>query len=75
MILETLRILKKGGTFAIHDLFSKSKYVDTSQLLQKLQALGYEKAELLDTANGLFMTPTEASTLCMKGSALLVGRK
>ena len=75
ILLETLRVLKKGGTFAIHDLFSKSKYGDTDQLLQKLRDMGYEKAELLDTTNGLFMTPSEASILCMKGSALLVGKK
>ncbi|MBP3873918.1 MAG: class I SAM-dependent methyltransferase, partial [Lachnospiraceae bacterium] len=24
LLLETLRVLKKGGTFAIHDIFSKS---------------------------------------------------
>ena len=28
IILETMRVLKKGGTFAIHDIFSKHKYGD-----------------------------------------------
>ena len=28
ILLETLRVLKKGGSFAIHDIFSKSKYGD-----------------------------------------------
>ncbi len=28
ILLETLRVLKKGGTFAIHDIFSKEKYGD-----------------------------------------------
>ena len=32
LLLETLRVLKKGGTFAIHDIFSKSKYGDLSDV-------------------------------------------
>ena len=75
IILETLRTLKKGGTFAIHDEFTRSKYGDTDQLLKKLRDLGYEKAELLDTSNGLFMTHKEAAPLCLVGSGLLVGKK
>ncbi len=75
IILETLRILKKGGTFAIHDEFTKRKYGDTAQLVQKLQNLGYEKVELLDTSDGLFMTRQETRPLCLVGSALLVGKK
>ena len=75
IILESLRILKKGGVFAIHDLFSKSKYGDMNILVNKLKDMGYEKVELLDTTNGLFMSPSEATVLCMKGSALLVGKK
>ena len=27
-LLETLRVLKKGGTFAIHDIFAKTRYGD-----------------------------------------------
>lgn len=75
IILETLRTLKKGGTFAIHDYFTKGKYGDLQHLIQKLQALGYEKVELLDTTSGLFLSEKEAKSLCLKGSALLVGKK
>lgn len=75
LILETLRVLKKGGTFAIHDIFTKSRYGDMDVLLEKLRSMGYEQVELLDTSNGLFMTKQEATLLCMNGSALLVGRK
>ncbi len=75
IILETLRVLKKGGTFAIHDEFSRSRYGDTDQLVKKLRDMGYEKVELLDTANGLFMTRKEAVPLCLTGSGLLVGKK
>ena len=75
IILETLRVLKKGGVFAIHDEFSKSKYGDMSKLINKLKNMGYEKVELLDTADNLFMTKKEAGILGLKGSGLLVGKK
>ena len=75
LILETLRVLKKGGVFAIHDEFTKSKYGDTALLVQKLKDMGYEKVELLDTSDGLFLTHQEAAPLFLVGSGLLVGRK
>lgn len=75
IILETLRVLKKGGTFAIHDIFAKERYGDMDAFLKKLKDMGYEKAELLDTSDGLFMTKKEASLLALKGSALLIGKK
>ena len=75
IILETMRVLKKGGTFAIHDEFTKSKYGDTKLLVKKLKDMGFEKVELLDTSDGLFMTAKEAGPLGLKGSGLLVGRK
>ena len=75
IILETLRVLKKGGVFAIHDEFSRSKYGDINKLVKTLRDMGYEKVEFLDTTNGLFMTPKEASILALHGSGLLVGKK
>jgi len=74
-LLETLRTLKKGGTFAIHDIFSASKYGDMQAFVKKLKAMGYQKAELIDTANGKFMKKSEAGWMGLSGSALLVGRK
>ena len=40
ILLETLRVLKKGGVFAIHDSFSKSKYGDMQAFVKKLKAMG-----------------------------------
>lgn len=74
-LLETLRTLKKGGTFALHDIFSKSKYGDMQALVKKLRDMGYEKVELIDTTNGKFMKKSEASWMALSGSALLTGRK
>ena len=75
ILLETLRTLKKGGTFAIHDIFSKQKYGDMELFIKKLYDMGYEKVELLDTADGLFLESKEAKLLMLDASKLLVGKK
>jgi glyoxylase-like metal-dependent hydrolase (beta-lactamase superfamily II)/ubiquinone/menaquinone biosynthesis C-methylase UbiE len=75
LLLETLRVLKKGGTFAIHDIFSKRRYGDMQAFIEKLKSMGYEDARLIDTTDGMFMTKGEALWMDLSGSALLVGRK
>ena len=74
-LLETLRTLKKGGTFAIHDIMSRSRYGDMQAFVQKLKDMGYEKAELIDTTDGKFMKKSEAAWMALSGSTLLVGIK
>ncbi len=74
-LLETLRTLKKGGTFAIHDIMSRTKYGDIQSFVQKLRDMGYEKVELIDTTDGKFMKKWEAAWMALSGSALLVGVK
>lgn len=75
LLLETLRVLKKGGTFAIHDLMSKSRYGDMQAFCKKLRDMGYEKVQMIDTTDGMFMSKKEAKRLMLQGSTLLVGRK
>lgn len=75
ILLETLRVLKKGGTFAIHDIFSRFKYGDMQAFVKKLKGMGYEEVELIDTTNGMFMTPWEAKWMGLSGSAILKGKK
>ena len=75
ILLETLRVLKKGGTFAIHDIMSQSKYGDMQSFVEKLKDRGYESVGLIDTTDGKFMSPVEAKWMALSGSALLVGRK
>ena len=74
-LLETLRTLKKGGTFAIHDIMSRSKYGDMQAFVQKLKDMGYEKVELIDTTNGTFMKKWEATWMGLSGSTILTGIK
>ena len=74
-LLETLRVLKKGGTFAIHDIFSKSKYGDIHAFVQKLKDMGYEDVRLIDTTDGTWITKWESVWMELAGSALLIGKK
>ena len=74
-LLETLRTLKKGGTFALHDIFSKAKYGDMQAFVRKLKDMGYADVRLIDTTDGKFMSKREATWMGLAGSALLVGTK
>ena len=75
LLLESLRVLKKGGVFAIHDIFSKAKYGDMQAFVRKLQDMGYAQVSLIDSTDGKFMSRGEAAWMGLSGSALLVGRK
>ena len=75
LLMETLRVLKKGGTFAIHDLMEKSRYGDMQKFVQKLKAEGYEQVFLIDTTDKFFRSPQEAKWLMLGGSTLLFGKK
>lgn len=75
LLLETFRVLKKGGVFVIHDLMSKSRYGDMNKFIEKLKKDGYQDVQLIDTTKGLFMNHKEAILLGLSGSTLLIGRK
>ena len=75
ILLETLRTLKKGGTFAIHDIFSAGKYGDMNAFMKKLKEMGYEEVRLIDTTNGKWIRKDEAVWMGLSGSALLTGIK
>ena len=75
ILLETLRTLKKGGVFAIHDIFSAAKYGDMQAFVKKLRDMGYQRVELIDTADGTFIRKSEAGWMGLSGSALLTGTK
>ncbi len=75
ILLETLRTLKKGGTFAIHDIMSKGRYGDMDSFVNKLKDMGYEDVKLIDTTNGMFMNKWESTWMDLSGSTILVGKK
>ena len=75
LLLETLRVLKKGGTFAIHDLMEPARYGDMDAFVRKLREQGCEDVRLIRTTDGSFMGRLEGALLGLGGSTLLVGRK
>jgi len=75
LLLETLRVLKKGGTFAIHDLMSRSRYGDMQKFVLRLKAAGYEEVYLIDTTDKFFTSPREAKWMMLGSSMLLFGKK
>lgn len=75
LLRETLRVLKKGGTFAIHDLMGPARYGDMEPFVAELKAVGYEDVQLFSTADGKFMSKKESQIMMLSDSMLLVGRK
>ena len=75
LLRETLRVLKKGGTFAIHDLMEKPRYGNMEKFAAELRAEGYEEVRLIPTAKGMFMSTAEGRRMLLFGSTLLVGKK
>ena len=75
LLKETLRVLKKGGIFAIHDLMGKSRYGDMESFVRQLKDEGYEDVRLIPTADGMFMTRQEGKRMFLADSCLLVGKK
>jgi len=75
LLRETLRCLKKGGTFAIHDLMDPIRYGDLEAFCESLRAEGYADVQLIPTSQGLLMNRVEAAALSLSSSRLLVGTK
>ncbi|MGI6157878.1 MAG: class I SAM-dependent methyltransferase [Saccharofermentanales bacterium] len=75
LLRETLRVLKKGGVFAIHDIMSPRRFGDMQAFEDALRREGYACVRRMDTTDGDFMTRGEAARLFLKGSTLLTGRK
>ena len=75
LLLETLRVLKKGGVFVIHDLIKKSNYGDIEKFIEELKKEGYKDIKLIDTTRGIFIDPKEAKLLGLSSSKIFIGRK
>ncbi len=75
LLLESLRVLKKGGVFALHDDMKPRLYGDMEAFAQKLRDMGYEEVELVDTREAIFGSEAKANAVMLGGSRLLKGRK
>lgn len=75
LLLETLRVLKKGGVFALNDDMKPKMYGDMDAFVQKLRDMGYEDVRLIDTATEAFGSRRRAAMMMLGDSRMLVGRK
>ncbi len=75
MLVNILSLLKKGGSFAIHDLFSERYYGSPDQIIKKLNNMGFKKVKFVSTTDGEPMTKKDAKRLMLSKSKLLIGIK
>ena len=75
LLLETLRVLKKGGVFALNDEMKPHMYGNMEAFAQELRDMGYEDVRLIDTAAEAFGSRRWAAMMMLDNSRMLVGRK
>ncbi len=75
LILESLRVLKKGGVFAITDAMKPKLYGDMEAFAQKLRDMGYEDVRLVNMSKLVFGSERRANMMMLGNSRMLVGRK
>ena len=75
LLRETLRVLKKGGVFALNDEMKPRMYGDMEAFAQELRDMGYEDAHIIDTAQEAFGSRRRAARRMLGDSRMLVGRK
>ena len=75
LLLETLRVLKKGGVFALNDDMKPRMYGDMEEFARELRDMGYEDVRLIDTAAEAFGSRRRAAMMMLGNSRMLVGRK
>ena len=75
LLLETLRVLKKGGVFALNDDMKPRMYGDMEAFAQDLREAGFQEVRLVDTATEVFGSQRRAAMMMLGDSRMLVGRK
>ena len=75
LLLESLRVLKKGGVFVLHDNMKPQMYGDMNAFAEKLRGMGFAEVQYLETAEAIFGSKQRAAMMMLGDSAMLVGRK
>ena len=65
LLLETLRVLKKGGVFALNDDMKPRMYGDMEEFAQELRDMGYEDVRLIDTDTEVFDSRRRAAMMML----------
>lgn len=75
LLLESLRVLKKGGVFVLHDNMKPGMYGDMNAFVKKLRSMGFAEVRYVDTAAPIFGSKRRAAMMMLGDSAMIVGRK
>lgn len=75
LLKESLRVLKKGGVFALNDDMKEQMYGDMNTFVEELKNMGYEDVRLVDTASEIFGSKRNAALHMLGSSMMIVGRK
>ena len=75
LLLESLRVLKKGGVFLLHDNMKPQLYGDMDAFAEKLRAMGFAEVRYIDTTDAIFGSKRRAGMMMLGESAMIVGRK
>ncbi len=75
LLLESLRVLKKGGVFVLHDNMKPKMYGDMNAFAEKLKDMGFSDVRYVKTAEMIFGSERRAAMMMLGNSAMIVGRK
>lgn len=75
LLLESLRVLKKGGVFVLHDNMKPQMYGDMNAFVEKLKGIGFADVRYVKTAETIFGSERRAVMMMLGNSAMIVGRK
>ena len=75
LLLETLRVLKKGGVFVLHDNMKPQMYGDMNAFVEELRGMGFAEVQYVETAEKIFGSKQRAAMMMLGDSAMIVGRK
>lgn len=75
LVRESLRVLRRGGVFALNDEMKPHMYGDLEDFAQELRDEGFREVRVVDTATEAFGSHRRAALMMLGESRMLVGRK
>lgn len=75
LLLESLRVLKKGGVFVLHDNMKPQMYGDMNAFAEKLKGMGFVDVQYVESAESIFGSKRRAALMMLGDSGMIVGRK
>ena len=75
LLLESPRILKKGGVFVLHDNMKPRMNGDMQAFVEKLRGMGFAAVRHVDTTKMIFGSKRRAAMMMLGSSAMVVGQK